>query len=96
MVDTFTPEQVESFRRDGFLIVEEGLVSERGLELLRERYVPIFDGEYETSIRPEEMSWVPGRETERSSSATRGSRTTSPRRRCSPNGRAGPPSCRAD
>jgi len=64
MVDAFTTEQVEAFQRDGFLIVEEGLVSERGLELLRERYVPLFDGEYETGIRPDEVNWVPGRDPE--------------------------------
>ena len=64
MIDSFTAEQVEAFHRDGFLIVEEGLVSERGLELLRERYVPLFHGEYETGIRPDEVNWVPGRDPE--------------------------------
>ena len=64
MVEAFTAEQVESFERDGFLIVEEGLVSERGLDLLRERYVPLFDGKYETGIRPDEVNWVPGRDPE--------------------------------
>jgi ectoine hydroxylase-related dioxygenase (phytanoyl-CoA dioxygenase family) len=64
MVVALTSEQVEAFRRDGFLVVEEGLVSERGLELLRERYVPLFDGEYETGIRPDEVNWVPGRDPE--------------------------------
>jgi hypothetical protein len=39
VVTSFTEEQVETFRQDGFLIVEEGLVTERGLELLRDRYV---------------------------------------------------------
>ena len=64
LVDSFTTEQVESFRRDGFLVVEEGLVSERGLELLRERYLRLFEGEYETGIRPDEVNWVPGRDPE--------------------------------
>jgi 2-oxoglutarate-dependent dioxygenase len=64
MVEAFTAEQVESFERDGFLIVEEGLVSERGLDLLRERYVPLFDGKYETGIRPDEVNWAPGRDPE--------------------------------
>ena len=45
MIEALSSEQVESFQRDGFLIVEEGLVSERALEHLRERYVPLFDGE---------------------------------------------------
>ena len=64
MIESFTAEQVEAFASDGFLIVEEGLVSERGLALLRERYVPLFDGEYETGIRPDEVNWVPGRDPE--------------------------------
>jgi ectoine hydroxylase-related dioxygenase (phytanoyl-CoA dioxygenase family) len=63
-VDILSEEQVESFRRDGFLIVEEGLVPERGLELLRERYLKLFDGEYETGVRPDEVNWVPGRDPE--------------------------------
>jgi hypothetical protein len=64
MIDFFTSEQMEAFDREGFLIVEEGLVSERGLELLRERYVPLFDGKYETGIQPDEVNWVPGRDPE--------------------------------
>ena len=64
MVESFTPEQVEAFRRDGFLVVEEGLVSERALGLLQERYERLFDGEYETGIRPDEVNWVRGRDPE--------------------------------
>lgn len=64
MIESFTADQVEAFRRDGFLIVEEGLVSEHALELLRERYLRLFDGEYETGIRPDEVNWVPGRDPE--------------------------------
>jgi ectoine hydroxylase-related dioxygenase (phytanoyl-CoA dioxygenase family) len=64
MVESFTPEQAEAFRRDGFLVVEEGLVSERGLGLLQERYERLFDGEYETGIRPDEVNWVRGRDPE--------------------------------
>ncbi len=63
-IRTLTSEQVEAFERDGFLIVEEGLVSESALELLRERYLRLFDGEYETGIRPDEVNWVPGRDPE--------------------------------
>ena len=38
--------------------------SERALEPLRERYLRLFDGEYETGIRPDEVNWVPGRDPE--------------------------------
>jgi ectoine hydroxylase-related dioxygenase (phytanoyl-CoA dioxygenase family) len=64
LVDAFTSTQVEAFHRDGFLIVESGLVSQRALSLLRERYLPLFDGEYETGIKPDEVNWVPGRDPE--------------------------------
>ena len=64
LVDSFTTEQVDSFRRNGFLIVEEGLIPDGLLEPLRERYLRLFDGEYETGIRPDEVNWVPGRDPE--------------------------------
>ena len=64
MIDAFSPDQVETFDRDGFLIVEEGLVSPRALDLLRERYEPLFQGVYETGIKPDEVNWVPGRDPE--------------------------------
>jgi ectoine hydroxylase-related dioxygenase (phytanoyl-CoA dioxygenase family) len=44
--------------------VEEGLISDRALELLRARYERLFDGDYETGIRPDEVNWVPGRDPE--------------------------------
>ena len=61
MIEAFSEEQVEAFDGDGFLIVEEGLVSPRALDLLRERYEPLFDGVYETGVKPDEVTWVPGR-----------------------------------
>jgi ectoine hydroxylase-related dioxygenase (phytanoyl-CoA dioxygenase family) len=63
-VETLTTEQVAAFERDGFLIVEEGLVPADALELLRERFLRLFDGEYETGIKPDEVNWVPGRDPE--------------------------------
>ncbi|HLF67992.1 MAG TPA: phytanoyl-CoA dioxygenase family protein [Gaiellaceae bacterium] len=64
LVESFTEEHVEAFHRDGFLIVEEGLIADEALELLRERYLRLFEGEYETGIRPDEVNWVPGRDPE--------------------------------
>ena len=60
--DDVTDEQVESFRRDGFLIVEEGLVSMAAVELLRERFAALFDGDYATGIAPDEVNWKRGRD----------------------------------
>ena len=63
-IESFSPQQIEAFDRDGYLIVEEGLVSARALGLLRTRYERLFDGEYETGIKPDEVNWVPGRDPE--------------------------------
>lgn len=64
VVESFTSEQIETFHRDGFLIVEEGLISERALPGLRERYQALFQGSYETGIAPDEVNWKPGRDPE--------------------------------
>lgn len=57
-------EQLDSFRRDGFLIIEEGFVSEPALEVLRGRFAALFAGEYATGIAPDEVNWKPGRDPE--------------------------------
>ena len=46
------------------MIVEEGLVPQDGLPLLRERFLRLFEGEYETGIKPDEVNWMPGRDPE--------------------------------
>ena len=53
---------VEAFERDGFVIVEEGLVPGSALPVLRERFLRLFEGEYETGIKPDEVNWAPGRD----------------------------------
>jgi ectoine hydroxylase-related dioxygenase (phytanoyl-CoA dioxygenase family) len=62
LLEHITPEQIEAFHRDGFLIVEEGLISEPALERLRARYEGLFEGGYETGIAPDEVNWKPGRD----------------------------------
>ena len=57
-------EQLESFRRDGFLIVEEGLLSPGAIAVLRERFAALFDGDYATGIGPDEVNWKKGRDPE--------------------------------
>jgi ectoine hydroxylase-related dioxygenase (phytanoyl-CoA dioxygenase family) len=64
VVEAFTAEQVQAFHRDGFLIVEEGLISDPALERLRSRYERLFEGDYETGIAPDEVNWKPGRDPE--------------------------------
>ncbi len=55
-------EQVDSFHRDGFLIIEEGLVPMAAVEVLRERFAALFDGDYATGIAPDEVNWRKGRD----------------------------------
>ena len=38
VIQDVSDEQVESFRRDGFLILEEGFLSQPSMEILRERF----------------------------------------------------------
>jgi ectoine hydroxylase-related dioxygenase (phytanoyl-CoA dioxygenase family) len=64
MVESWVPEQLQAFERDGFLIVEEGYVDHDVVEALRERFDRLFAGEYETGIRPDEVNWVAGRDPE--------------------------------
>jgi hypothetical protein len=64
VIEQLTREQIASFDRDGFLIVEEGLVPPAALDRLRERFVRLFDGDYETGIKPDEVNWVRGRDPE--------------------------------
>ena len=64
MIQDWSEEQRESFEREGFLIVEEGFIDDDAVEALRERFDPLFAGDYETGIRPDEVNWVPGRDPE--------------------------------
>jgi ectoine hydroxylase-related dioxygenase (phytanoyl-CoA dioxygenase family) len=57
-------EQVETFHRDGFLIIEDGFISESTIEALRERFDRLFAGEYATGIQPDEVNWKAGRDPE--------------------------------
>ena len=58
----FTPEQLETFDRDGFLVVDEGFISDDQVERMRERFDAIYRQDYETGIRPDEVNWIAGRD----------------------------------
>jgi phytanoyl-CoA hydroxylase len=53
-----TPEQVDSYRRDGFLVVEEWLDAEE-VERVRERFHRCFEHEWETGLAPDEVNYDP-------------------------------------
>ncbi len=59
-----TREHVNRFARDGFLIIAEGFISPRAVEILRDRFQRVFDGEYKTGVKPDEVNWVRGRDPE--------------------------------
>lgn len=56
-----TPGQIERFRRDGFLIVER-IVGPGTAAALTERFGPMFRGEFETGLYPDEWNWREGRD----------------------------------
>jgi ectoine hydroxylase-related dioxygenase (phytanoyl-CoA dioxygenase family) len=64
LIEDWSSEQREAFDRDGFLIVEEGFIDDETVELLRERFDLLFEGDYVTGIRPDEVNWVAGRDPE--------------------------------
>lgn len=59
MADTpLTPEQIASFHEDGFLIIED-LLDEALVQRLVDRVEPLFAGEFETGVYPDEWHWNP-------------------------------------
>jgi 2-oxoglutarate-dependent dioxygenase len=59
-----TDQQVETFREDGFLIIEEGFLGDGAIQRLRDRFDSLFAGEYATGISPDEVNWKKGRDSE--------------------------------
>ena len=57
-------QQVADFHEDGFLIIEEGFISDAAVAALRERFDALFTGEYGTGIAPDEVNWKAGRDPE--------------------------------
>jgi ectoine hydroxylase-related dioxygenase (phytanoyl-CoA dioxygenase family) len=63
VIEDWSHEQLEQFACDGFVIVDS-FVDAETVERLRDRFEPLFAGEYETGIKPDEVNWVPGRDAE--------------------------------
>ena len=63
-MESWSDEKLDRFRRDGFVVLEEGFIDADAVARLRERFEPLFAGRYETGIRPDEVNWVPGRDPE--------------------------------
>ena len=59
----FTDEQIEQYRSDGFLIVEN-LVPMESIQILRERFEHLFEGNHDLVVWPDEFYWQKGRDPE--------------------------------
>jgi len=58
---SLTSSQVEQFRADGFLVLEK-LLSAEEVAQARSRFEPLFRGEFETGLYPDEWNWTEGRD----------------------------------
>jgi len=56
-----TPSQIERFNADGFLVLERYLTPEE-VAIARARFEPLFRGEFETGLYPDEWNWRAGRD----------------------------------
>ena len=56
-----TPAQIERFNADGFLTLDQFLSAEE-VALARARFEPLFRGEFETGLYPDEWNWRVGRD----------------------------------
>ena len=54
-----TNDQIEQFRIDGFLVVEN-LVDEKTIAQLHTRFDRLFHGDFETGTSPDEVNWQEG------------------------------------
>lgn len=53
---TLTPEQNDTFHRDGFVVIE-GVLDAAAVEAARARFEPLFSGVFETGLQPDEWNW---------------------------------------
>ncbi len=54
-----TGEQVESYRRDGFVVVP-GWLDAAEVAAVRSRFEPLFEHRWETGVAPDEVNYTPG------------------------------------
>ena len=61
LIDEPSPAQIARFRDDGFLVVERLIAPEAAVHLAS-RFGPLFRGEFETGLYPDEWNWREGRD----------------------------------
>ena len=47
---------IDDFNNNGFLIIDK-FIDLKYLDILRDRFEPLFRGEFETGIEPDEWNW---------------------------------------
>ncbi len=52
---------LDDFKRDGFVVVR-GLIGQDQVAAARARFEPLFRGEFETGLQPDEWNWREGRD----------------------------------
>jgi len=63
VIEEWSAGELEQFDRDGFVIVDR-LIDDDTIAQLRERFEPLFAGQYATGIKPDEVNWLAGRDPE--------------------------------
>ena len=58
---SLTRHSLEDFNQNGFLILDE-FIELRFLDKLKDRIEPLFKGEFETGIEPDEWNWKFGKQ----------------------------------
>ena len=59
MTIELTPAQIDRFHEDGVLVVDR-ILSPELADRIAQRYEPLFRGEFETGVRPDEVNWQEG------------------------------------
>ncbi|TDQ84607.1 ectoine hydroxylase-related dioxygenase (phytanoyl-CoA dioxygenase family) [Dongia mobilis] len=61
MGDMLHSEIIDTFRRDGFVIIRN-LLDDDDIAAARDRFEPLFKGKFETGLYPDEWNWQEGRD----------------------------------
>ena len=58
---TISPEQLTTFRKDGFVVIPS-VLTDTEVANARSRFEPLFSGDFETGVQPDEWNWRTGRD----------------------------------
>ena len=59
MIVDLTPQQIDAFHKHGFVVVEN-VLEPAVIDRARSRFAPMFAGEFETGLQPDEWNWRAG------------------------------------